>query len=856
MSSMKQLFEKELKNKLSLKSSGHTTEETVLLKAFKYFDLDNSGRCSQKEFLKAITKIGITGFSEANLSDIFTLYDVDGSGELDYKEFVGGLFGNNSIINERRTPKKQNNEAIPTESSKSKQEYLDEEEIVNILEKIRAKLAARGVRGICSIAKNFKIIDDNGSQTIDFDEFKKAAKDFRFGLTDDEVQKAFVAFDRKNEGVIDYDEFLRTIRGNMNDFRRQLVEQAFNILDKDGSGHVELEDIKATYNARQHPDVKSGKRTEDEILLEFLETFESNHNYLHGTQSDGIVTIEEFIEYYEEVSMSIDDDAYFELMINNAWRMNANTTSLNEKKGWANEAKDEKPKVSESYNKRFKSKKPQAQPQVEAPESQITTGKGGQVYKPTGNAILDKFRAIIHDRGGRGLIGLARQFKIFDDNNSKTLEFDEFAKAIKDYKVDLSPNEVKVLFGIFDRDGSGFIDYDEFLRQIRGEMNDVRKKVVLQAFDKLDLDKSGIVELNEIKSLYNAKNNKDVLSGKKTEEEVYGEFIETFETHHNIKKGIRDRRVTREEFLEYYNNISMSVDDDDYFVGIIQAAWKLNQNQDYSKQKAWAGEVGAKPARKQGRILGERNKKVGTSNNAPFGTDNEPTNYSTSNNPKGLKSGKQMQFSKKGDNVMLKFREKMAARGTRGIMSIRRAFMIADDDNSKNIDINEFTKFCYDYRVGLTDDEIKKLFSIFDKDNSAHIDYDEFLAGIVGEMNDFRVSIVKKAFNKLDKNHNGVIELNDIRGTYSARTHPDVLSGKKTEDEVLAEFLDTFEYHFSLLNMSKTRDSTITLEEFIEYYNNISMSIPDDQYFEVMMTNAWNLDNKPNYGRGWKGEDY
>ena len=114
-------------------------------------------------------------------------------------------------------------------------------------------------------------------------------------------------------------------------------------------------------------------------------------------------------------------------------------------------------------------------------------------------------------------------------------------------------------------------------------------------------------------------------------------------------------------------------------------------------------------------------------------------------------------------------------------------------------------------------------------------------------MNDFRVSIVKKAFNKLDKNGNGVIELDDIRGTYSARSHPDVLSGKKTEDEVLA-----FEYHFSLLNTKKTRDQTITLEEFLEYYNNISISIQDDQYFEVMMTNAWNLDNKPKYGRGWR----
>jgi Ca2+-binding EF-hand superfamily protein len=40
---IKNRFEKELKNKLALKSSGHTSEETVLLKAFKYFDLDNSG---------------------------------------------------------------------------------------------------------------------------------------------------------------------------------------------------------------------------------------------------------------------------------------------------------------------------------------------------------------------------------------------------------------------------------------------------------------------------------------------------------------------------------------------------------------------------------------------------------------------------------------------------------------------------------------------------------------------------------------------------------------------------------------------------------------------------------------------
>ena len=52
-------FEKTLKQKLAAKSSGATNEETVLLKAFKYFDLNNNGTVEPDEFAKAVEKIGI-----------------------------------------------------------------------------------------------------------------------------------------------------------------------------------------------------------------------------------------------------------------------------------------------------------------------------------------------------------------------------------------------------------------------------------------------------------------------------------------------------------------------------------------------------------------------------------------------------------------------------------------------------------------------------------------------------------------------------------------------------------------------------------------------------------------------------
>lgn len=52
-------FERDLKQKLSQKTTSRLNEETILLKNFKFFDLDNSGAVSPDEFSKAIEKAGI-----------------------------------------------------------------------------------------------------------------------------------------------------------------------------------------------------------------------------------------------------------------------------------------------------------------------------------------------------------------------------------------------------------------------------------------------------------------------------------------------------------------------------------------------------------------------------------------------------------------------------------------------------------------------------------------------------------------------------------------------------------------------------------------------------------------------------
>jgi len=66
--------------------------------------------------------------------------------------------------------------------------------------------------------------------------------------------------------------------------------------------------------------------------------------------------------------------------------------------------------------------------------------------------------------------------------------------------------------------------------------------------------------------------------------------------------------------------------------------------------------------------------------------------------------------------------------------------------------------------------------------------------------------------------------------------------------------METFDiHHANHTGDHKLLDPVITWDEFLEYYTNVSSSIDDDKYWELMMTNAWKLDNA-SYAKGWKDD--
>ena len=54
-----------------------------------------------------------------------------------------------------------------------------------------------------------------------------------------------------------------------------------------------------------------------------------------------------------------------------------------------------------------------------------------------------------------------------------------------------------------------------------------------------------------------------------------------------------------------------------------------------------------------------------------------------------------------------------------------------------------------------------------------------------------------------------------------------------TKNDILNEFMQQWD--------TCVKDGKVTFEEFCEYYTDVSASIDKDNYFELMMRNAWHI---------------
>ncbi len=198
----------------------------------------------------------------------------------------------------------------------SQQEDRGVDELIKVFRKCAFK---RGGNAIFQIGKHFCLYDKNKNKTLDMDEWKRIVREYGTGMTPSEVESLFIAFDYDGVGTINYEEFLRILRGPMNDRRKTAVIKLFERLDKHGDGHIDIHDIKQIFNASKHPDAEKHQKSPDQVYYEFIESINTYTQTMKGGSNKDKISLDEWLEYYNNISASIDKDDYFLHMLNNCW---------------------------------------------------------------------------------------------------------------------------------------------------------------------------------------------------------------------------------------------------------------------------------------------------------------------------------------------------------------------------------------------------------------------------------------------------------------------------------------------------------------------------------------------------------
>ena len=187
--------------------------------------------------------------------------------------------------------------------------------------------------------------------------------------------------------------------------------------------------------------------------------------------------------------------------------------------------------------------------------------------------LVNIFKNKINTNNGITYYTFAHALKTLEDKNTKTVNIESLLSIIEQMNLNINQDDLINFYSILDYTQSNKVLTDEILRILRGEIPEKRKILVITKFAELDKEKAGIIPISIVKNLYNAKFHPDAFLGKKSEENVYKEFLYTF----GIFCEINDLKeeISYKEFVDYYTPISSSILNDNYFDDILYGVWNI-----------------------------------------------------------------------------------------------------------------------------------------------------------------------------------------------------------------------------------------------------------------------------------------
>ncbi|CAK80235.1 unnamed protein product (macronuclear) [Paramecium tetraurelia] len=456
---------------------------------------------------------------------------------------------------------------------------------------------------------------------------------------------------------------------------------------------------------------------------------------------------------------------------------------------------------------------------------------------------IGQFNSILISRGESGFTSFYRVSKIQDADMMGCQIQQNLQKLLEIIKQKLQ------ILKLLDLQGFKFV--------LRGEMPQQRTQLIKQLFE--NYQTNDYVTLSTLRNKFHLQVPPRY---KKWQQKRCGNHLQ------NINGGFGHENITKEELLEFFSNYSASIPDEKYFEQIIVNVFRLLQDESKNHQ---AGNHKRSYLQDHHSYVLQRGI---VSANAPFGTFTQQEQLAQSrpyvgyNQPASFNIFKPLDDVKKkrlikmdlkfnkfhfpnlrfhynlSNNMKIKkkkldganiLRNKISQRGLRGLINIQYRFQLYDKSHLNALSYQEWKNCFKQWRLEVSDQILDEVFQQFQ--TNGMMNYRGFVKQMQGTMSLRKFNSVQEAFESLPK---ATIDI--VKQQFNAKDHPDARANRKREDDVLCEFIDTYEqYHIVYTGGDYVKNSNITFEEVIGYHYNLNLLFKDDIQFQQYVQSVWNL---------------
>ena len=756
------------------------TEEQILYQQFKFYDLESSGFCNLQNFIKANDRLGVVLPNIENFEIIFNYFADKESTLLNYRKFIQEIFNFKSQKeqNEKINRKKNNKDFIFILTKK-------------ILEK-------GGVFPLVQLVKNLKMEDFENNKWLNFDNFLKVLHKCKIFLTSDEINNIYNEFDFFLNGIVKYEILIDIILNQFWDNDKLgLCEQIYYMLTGNGKKSMNLNSIKKLFE----------RILEDNNDKKYFIEFINEYQYIDKNNINQNMNLKDLVRFFHYYNFGRLSNEYLEEILNILIAEDKKEKELNKQK-----------KCNKITNKEIAGKK-------------INNYLEEGYEDPILNEVYSKLREKFIIFGRKTLFNFLKHFKFYD-NKTKNISKCNFSKILKNFNIKLSIDDIDIIFKNFSTDNIyNSMNYQIFLKNlVLGYVSNKRRNIINYIYDSLLKRAESFereIDINFLKEEYNAINNYFI----KEENENRNEFEECLETFHYSFNGLKNEKINKNEFCDFYYFISFLIEDEDDFVELISNEWKINISNN--------------------QILDNINKI--DKNKNEYNQENIKDTRHIKNKIKEISSLKNENYNELYSNEAQKYAlclltNKLLKRGIRGVLYLYSQFLSLYPSLDK-ITFNDFVFVLKIQHLDLDIESIKKIFNMFTvkQNEKLYLDFYSFMRTYKKELNEKKLNAVEEAFSRIDSKGEDKVSINTIKMKYNAAKHPSVIIGKCTEDEKVMEFLDCFGLCYNILKLDSNfknddcnNNEYVDFEIFANFYEYVSFIYPRDSDFERVVKATWN----------------